>query len=209
MNPKQNLVGDLSQIKDASNTINEEVVSDEDFVAVSGALSVKRQHVSMDPKEQSEAERQRMMKLFEPILEKKMAEQIKSNEAMLERFKDSMLEVIHEQSNMFLSHIKNVVPAQSTSLPSQPKPQQQPVPGPPALSRGTSQFNAPPSADQPPSLQKSASIFNVTGPKNEGSSVGDTGKSTAMATKTKEQTEDQPGASFLKPPSQLRQAMEG
>ena len=55
-----------------------------------------------------------MMKMFEPILEKKMAEHIKSNEAMLERFKDSMLEVIHEQSNLFLTHMKNVVPPAPT-----------------------------------------------------------------------------------------------
>ena len=34
--------------------------------------------------------------MFEPILQQTMAEQIKSNEAMLERFKDSMLEKMYE-----------------------------------------------------------------------------------------------------------------
>jgi len=41
--------------------------------------------------------------MFEPILEQKMSEQIKSNEVILERFKESMLEVIHEQSNLFFN----------------------------------------------------------------------------------------------------------
>ena len=51
--------------------------------------------------------------MIEPLLEEKMAEQIKSNEAMLERFKDSMLEKMYEQSNLFLDQIKTVVPKQT------------------------------------------------------------------------------------------------
>ena len=50
------------------------------------------------------------MKIFEPLLEEKMNEQIKSNEAMLERFKNSMIAELHEQSNMFMSQIKSVIP---------------------------------------------------------------------------------------------------
>lgn len=34
--------------------------------------------------------------MFTPILEEKMAEQMKSNEAMMERFKNSMMEAMHE-----------------------------------------------------------------------------------------------------------------
>ena len=34
--------------------------------------------------------------MFEPILEEKMSEQLKNNEVMLERFKNSMMEVMHE-----------------------------------------------------------------------------------------------------------------
>ena len=39
------------------------------------------------------------MKMFEPILDQK-----------LERFKNSMLEVMHEQSNLFLTNLKSVIP---------------------------------------------------------------------------------------------------
>ena len=48
--------------------------------------------------------------MFEPILEEKMTEQLKSNEAMLERFKNSMMEAMHEQSNLFFSSLKKVIP---------------------------------------------------------------------------------------------------
>lgn len=44
-----------------------------------------------------------------------MSEQIKSNEVILERFKESMLEVIHEQSNLFFNQIKSVMPTQSAT----------------------------------------------------------------------------------------------
>ena len=64
-------MGDLSQIRDASRTMNEEeevdVASEED--AVEFRLPAKRQHVSGDPKEQSEADRQKLLTMFEPILD--------------------------------------------------------------------------------------------------------------------------------------------
>ena len=75
--------------------INDEA-SEKEFGGVHGPIAMKRQHISQDPQEQRNAEQQRMIKMFEPILEEKMAEQKKSHEAMLERFKDSMLEKIYE-----------------------------------------------------------------------------------------------------------------
>ena len=35
---------------------------------------------------------------------------MKYNEAMLEKFKESMIEVMHEQSNQFLNQVKQVIP---------------------------------------------------------------------------------------------------
>ena len=86
---------------------------DEDIKVVARnviASQTKRQHVSNDPREQDEAERKKLYKMFEPILEEKMAEQMKYNEVMLEKFKESMIEVMHEQSNQFLSQVKQVIP---------------------------------------------------------------------------------------------------
>ena len=51
-----NLDGDLSQIKDNSRTINEEDVGSDVEFGVSGPMSMKRQHISQDPKEQNEAD---------------------------------------------------------------------------------------------------------------------------------------------------------
>lgn len=48
--------------------------------------------------------------MFKPIIEEKMAEQMKNNEAMMERFKNSMMEAMHEQSNLYLTSLKKVIP---------------------------------------------------------------------------------------------------
>ena len=88
--------------------------------------------------------------MFEPILEEKMAEQMKYNEVMLEKFKESMIEVMHEQSNQFLSQVKQVIPKNpppqanlqmpATGVPTNTE--RFGMSGQPSLSRGTSRMDS-------------------------------------------------------------------
>lgn len=84
-------IGDLSNIRETSRVAED---SDVEFPLATANMS-KRQKVSSDEKEQAEQE-EKLLTMFTPILEEKMAEQMKSNEAMMERFKNSMMEAMHE-----------------------------------------------------------------------------------------------------------------
>ena len=95
---------DLSNIREAGVADESEAESHQ----FGGTVLSKRQKVSNDDREQ--AQRDKLLKMFTPFLEEKMAEQTKSNEQMMERFKNSMMEAMHEQQNLYLSSLKKVIP---------------------------------------------------------------------------------------------------
>jgi len=63
-------MGDLSNIKEVSRLNEDEAGSEVEFPQI----SAKRQRVSNDAKEQSDGERKKLLKMFEPFLEEKMSE---------------------------------------------------------------------------------------------------------------------------------------